>query len=133
MLHPIVSEQLLHKGDDGLAFMYVALGLGGIAAAGLVGRVSAAPRQAGLLVFSSAIAAAPIMALALVHQPWVAYLLLGIEGVAVIVADVLAMTMLQRIVSRDVLGRVMGIQHTLMISGMLLGWRWRRSSSPSAA
>ena len=121
VLHPIVSEQLLHKGDDGLAFMYAALGVGGIAAAGLIGRVSAAPRQAGLLVFSSAVAAVPIMALALVHRPWIAYLLLVVEGAAVIVADVLALTMLQRIVSREVLGRVMGIQHTLMIAGMLAG------------
>jgi MFS family permease len=121
VLHPIVSEQLLHKGEDGLAFMYAALGVGGIVAAALIGRVSAAPRQAGLLVFSSIVAAGPIMALALVHRPWIAYLLLVIEGAAVIVADVLALTMLQRIVSREVLGRVMGIQHTLMITGMLLG------------
>jgi hypothetical protein len=34
---------------------------------------------------------------------------------------VLALTMLQRIVGRDVLGRVMGIQHTLMITGLLAG------------
>ena len=121
VLHPIVSEQLLHKGEDGLAFMYAALGVGGIVAAALIGRVSAAPRQAGLLVFASIVAAGPIMALALVHQPWIAYVLLVVEGAAVIVADVLALTMLQRLVSREVLGRVMGIQHTLMITGMLVG------------
>ena len=34
VLHPIVARELLHKGDDGLAFMYVAIGVGGIAAAG---------------------------------------------------------------------------------------------------
>ena len=101
--------------------MFAAIGLGGIAAAGLTGRASCSTRPAAIIVFAGAISALPIMFLVFVHRPPLAYALLAVEGAATIVADVIAMTMLQRVVSGEVLGRVMGILDSLAVTGILLG------------
>ena len=69
----------------------------------------------------SLLSAVPIMILAFVHVPWAVYPLVAIEGATVIVADVVFMTMMQRTVPSEVLGRVFGIMDSLMVAGILVG------------
>jgi predicted MFS family arabinose efflux permease len=121
VLYALAAEQRLGMGSDGVGFLFAAMGVGGILAAGLVGRASDASKQGGILTIASIVSALPMMMLALVHEPAVALVLLTIEGGAVIVADVIYMTMLQRILPPEVLGRVMGIMDSLLVAGILVG------------
>ena len=121
VLYALASEQRLGMGSDGVGFLFAAMGVGGILVAGLVGRLSDASKQGGILAIAAIVSAIPMMVLAVVHQPWVALVLLTIEGGAVIVADVLYMTMLQRLLPTEVLGRVMGIMDSLLVAGLLVG------------
>jgi MFS family permease len=120
VLYPLVASRLLHTAD-GLAFMFAAIGIGGIVAAGLTGRASRSVRPAAVIVITGAISALPIIALAFVHRPAIAYVLLAIQGAATIIADVITMTMLQRVVSGEVLGRVLGILDSLAVTGIIIG------------
>ena len=102
-----------------MGYLFAATGVGGILAAGAVAR-GCRSRQGSLLVFAVALSALPIIVLSVVSSPWVARALL-VEGVGFILGDVITMTMLQRIVPRDVMGRVFGIMDSLAVAGILVG------------
>ena len=121
VLYALAAQGPLGMGADGLGFLFAAIGVGGILAAGILGRVGAAPRQGTILVIATLVSAVPMILLAWVHLSGVALVLLTLEGAAVIVADVVYMTMLQRILPGSVLGRVMGIMDSLMVAGILVG------------
>jgi predicted MFS family arabinose efflux permease len=121
VLYALASGELFGIGDDGLAFLWASIGLGGVLAAGITGRVARRPRQAAILGFVSVLSAVPMILLAFVHTPALVYPLVAIEGATVIVADVVFMTMMQRTVASDVLGRVFGIMDSLMVGGIMLG------------
>jgi predicted MFS family arabinose efflux permease len=121
VLYALAAEERLGMGSDGVGFLFAAMGVGGILVAGLVGRVSDAGKQGGILTLASIVSALPMALLAFVHSPAVALVLLTIEGGAVIIADVIYMTMLQRILPAEVLGRVMGIMDSLLVAGILVG------------
>jgi predicted MFS family arabinose efflux permease len=121
VLFALASRQLFGIGDDGLAFLWASIGLGGLLTAGVTSRIARRPRQAAILGVMSLLSAIPIMLLSGVHSPVFVYPIVAIEGAAVIVADVVFVTMLQRSVSGDVLGRVFGIMDSLMVGGILVG------------
>jgi predicted MFS family arabinose efflux permease len=121
VLFALASRQLFGIGDDGLAFLWASIGLGGILTAGVTSRIARRPRQATILGVTSLLSAIPIMVLSGFHSPVFVYPIVAIEGAAVIVADVVFITMLQRSVSGDVLGRVFGIMDSLMVGGILVG------------
>lgn len=62
-----------------------------------------------------------MMALAFVRAEFLVYALLLVEGAAVVVVDVVSVTMLQRSVGGQVLGRVFGILDSLMVGGIVVG------------
>jgi predicted MFS family arabinose efflux permease len=121
VLYALASGSLFGIGDDGLAFVWAAIGIGGVLMAGVTSRIAGRPRQAAILGTMTVLSAIPIMLLAVVHPPALIYPAVAIEGAAIIVADVVFVTMLQRSVSGDVLGRVFGIMDSLMVAGILLG------------
>ena len=121
VLYALASEELFAIGDDGLAFLWAAIGLGGILAVGITERVAARPRQAAILAFVTVLTGLPIVLLAFVHAPGAVYPLVMIEGATVIVGDVIFMTMMQRTVPGEVLGRVFGIMDSLMVAGIMIG------------
>jgi CRP-like cAMP-binding protein len=61
------------------------------------------------------------MVLAVTGRPNVAYLILAVEGAAMVVVDVLALTSMQRILGNEVLGRAFGAIDSLTVAGMLAG------------
>jgi CRP-like cAMP-binding protein len=63
----------------------------------------------------------PLVALAVIRRPAVAYAVMAVEGAGNIVFDVLAITMLQRVVRQELLGRVFGVLDSLAVAGMLAG------------
>jgi MFS family permease len=121
VLYSLASTKLLGLGEDGLGFMFAAVGVGGVLGAGLAGRVNRSTRQGGLLAIAAIVCALPMMSIAFVHRPGLVYVLLTVEGVAYLVGDVLYMTMLQRILAASVLGRVMGILDSVMVAAILGG------------
>ena len=81
-------------------------GIGGIVVVGTRGRQvrRAAPTPRPSSPSATFVAGIPLTMLAFVHEPVVAFLLLTIEGAAVIIADVVTTTTLQRVVPNDASG-----------------------------
>jgi predicted MFS family arabinose efflux permease len=121
VLYALAAEELFDIGDDGLSFLWASIGIGGILAAGFTHRVAARPRQIGIMATVSVISGIPIIVLAFVHAPAAVYPLVAIEGGTAIVADVIFMTLMQRTVPGEVLGRVFGILDSLMVAGIMVG------------
>ena len=121
VLYALTASNLLRTGTDGVAFLYAAIGVGGIAAAGLAHRTSNSPNQGRALAIAAFGCGVPMFCLAFVHTPWVAYVLLAGEGAATIVLDVLIVTSLQRLLGNEILGRAFGAIDSLIVASMLLG------------
>ena len=117
----LASERLLGTGSEGVGFLTAAVGLGGLAAAGLISRLASDRRPGRTLVGVMLAFSLPLAALALIRRPAVAYAVMAVEGAGNIVFDVLAITMLQRVVRQEVLGRVFGVLDSLAVAGILAG------------
>ena len=117
----LVSERLLGLGSEGIGILTVAIGIGGIAAAGLTGRLADSSRP-GVVVAGSVLAAGlPLSLLAVVTSPVVAFLLLTITGAGGIILEVVCLTSLQRVVNDEVMARVFGLLDALSVAAILLG------------
>ena len=77
VLYALTASRLLRTGTDGVAFLYAAIGVGGIAAAGFAHRAADRADQGKALVVAAFACGLPIFCLAFVRVPWVAYVLLA--------------------------------------------------------
>jgi MFS family permease len=116
-----ITEQFLDMSIDATGLLFAAPGIGGILATAAAGRLAARSHTAGILAVSVLIAGIPLMTLSVVHMAAAAYLLLTIEGAAVIIADVVTTTTLQRVVPEDRIGSVFGILGAVTVAGTALG------------
>ncbi|MCY7374128.1 MAG: MFS transporter [Spirochaetaceae bacterium] len=116
-----VADEKLGIGVEGIGYLNAAMGVGGAAGAFLTNRLADSPRLRMVLVLTLLGCGLPLGLLAVVSQPWVAYVLLGVEGLASIALDVVVVTALQRMVRPDLLGRVSSIMDSLTITAILLG------------
>ena len=121
VLWVVVAQERLGIGAEGFGYMMAAAGAGGLLGALLVGRIADHPRPGLVLVVSGVILATPLALLAAVTSPWVAYPLLVVEGVGTITMDVVVVTVMQRTVPNEVLGKVFGILDSIGAVGTLLG------------
>jgi predicted MFS family arabinose efflux permease len=121
VLYADAANGVLGIGEDGLAFMWAAIGVGGILAAGITNRVASRAQLTWILTTTTLVAGLPMIGLAFVRSEPLVYALLMVEGAAVVVGDVVFVTMLQRAVSNEVLGRVFGILDSVMVAGILVG------------
>ena len=112
----LMALELLQTGDAGVGYLNAALGLGGIVG-GFVALVLATRGRlasdfgVGLVLFGL-----PLALLAAVANLPVALLALALVGLGNSIVDVSAITLLQRLVGDEVLGRVLGT-----LEGMLIG------------
>jgi MFS family permease len=111
----------LGTGPNGYSYLLAGAALGGVLGAGLANRLSGASRLAPVIMASLCLQTLPFLATVGVHSPALAAALQVISGVGMVIVDVLAITSLQRDLSRDVLGRVLGIFETMILAGVLLG------------
>jgi MFS family permease len=116
-----ITEDFLDMSLDATGLLFAAPGIGGILATAAAGRLAARRHTAGILAVSVLVAGIPLMTLSVVHVPAAAYLLLTIEGAAVIIADVVTTTTLQRVVPQDRIGSVFGILGAVTVAGTALG------------
>ncbi|HEX5940336.1 MAG TPA: MFS transporter [Dehalococcoidia bacterium] len=117
----LVAEDLLGTGDAGTAFLYAALGLGGVGGAFFASRAAEYPRLGWTILAACVGFGLPLALLSLVEQPGIAYPLVATSGVAVIVLVVTTNTMLQRLLPLHLMARVFGVVDSLDVTGMLIG------------
>ena len=116
-----LGVNILDMGPSGPGILASALGVGALVGAAativLIGRRRLAPAVlAGMLLTGI-----PIVAIALVSLPAVAWLLLALSGLGKAFVDVAGRTLLQRSVKAAVLARIFGLQESLRMAGMALG------------
>ena len=121
VLYALTSTQRLGMEVEGVAFLYAAIGVGGIAAAGIAHRLSRRSEAGLVLAVATVLCGLPMATLAVASEPSVALVVLLVEGAAMIVVDVLVVTSLQRLLGADVLGRAFGTLDALIVAGILAG------------
>lgn len=117
----LLAEGPLNMGSEGVGWLSTAVGVGGTAAAIITGRVASSRRSDIVLLASVALMGLPFVALAGTKVVFLALLLMGMVGVGNIIFDVVAMTILQRVVPEHLLARVLGILDALAVGAMLVG------------
>ena len=121
VLYALSSTERLGMDIEGVAFLYAAIGVGGIAAAGLAHRLSRRSEAGLVLAVATVLCGLPMATIAVVSEPSLALAVLLIEGAAMIVVDVMVVTSLQRLLGGDVLGRAFGTLDALIVAGILAG------------
>jgi MFS family permease len=117
----VSALELLELGEQGVGFLNSAVGIGGLlgalAAAILVGRRRlAADFTLGIVLWGI-----PIALIGVWPDTTVALVLLAVVGLGNTLVDVSALTLLQRVVSEDVLARVFGALQGLWVGTIGLG------------
>ncbi len=117
----VLSEERLGTGATGYGYLLAGLGVGGIAAAGLVNRLAARPRLGLVILVGMAVYCLPTLLFLVVDHPVLAFAIQAVRGAGTLVVDVLAVTALQRSLPSHVLGRVFGAFFTLVLVAISLG------------
>lgn len=117
----VLSQEQLGTGPSGYGYLLAGLGVGGIAAAGLVNRLAARPRLGPVILAGMAVYCLPTLLFLVVDQPAAAFAIQVVRGAGTLVVDVLAVTALQRSLPADVLARVFGAFFTLVLLAISLG------------
>lgn len=117
----VAALELLELGEAGVGFLNAAVGvgglLGGLAALTLAGR----RRLAVALGLGIVLWGAPIGLIGVWPNAVVALLLLAVVGIGNTILDVAALTLLQRAVPDEVLGRVFGVLESLVLGAIAAG------------
>jgi hypothetical protein len=121
VLFVLVSEQRLGTGSEGVGFLFAAVGMGGVLAAGLSSRLAQGHLPGLALGLGLVLSGTAVASLSVVSMPLIAYLVVGVDGIGTVVLDVIAITMLQRTVARGTLARVHGILMSAAFAGTLVG------------
>jgi MFS family permease len=117
----VAALELLEAGDAGVGYLNAALGAGGIVGGFAALALAARGRLATDFAVGLVLCGAPLVAMGLADGLPVALLAMGLIGLGNAVVDVSALTILQRIVGGDVLGRVLGTLEGLLLASMGLG------------
>lgn len=117
----VLSESRLGTGSDGFGYLLAGLGVGGLAGAALVNRISAWPRLGTAILAGMAVYCLPTLLFLFVDHPVTAFFIVAVRGVGTIIVDVLAVTALQRSLPEDKLGRVFGAFFTFVLAAISLG------------
>jgi CRP-like cAMP-binding protein/MFS family permease len=117
----VLSEERLGTGATGYGYLLAGLGVGGIAAAGLVNGLAARPRLGAVILLGMGVYCLPTLLFLVVDQPVMAFAVQAVRGAGTLVVDVLAVTALQRSLRSDVLARVFGAFFTLVLVAITLG------------
>ncbi len=121
VLYGPIAADSLGIGIDATGLLFAAPGIGGIVVTGLAARLAARSHTARALTLAVLIGGVPLTLLSVVHDPTLAIALLVVEGAAVIVADVITTTTLQRVVPNERVGSAFGILGAVSVIGMVIG------------
>lgn len=121
VLHVLVAVQQLGLNAEWVGVMGAAIGAGGLMVAPFTPRLGRSSAIGWLLVLSGFAAGTPMIVLALSNSKTTVLLVLAVEGAAVIVNEVLLITVLQRACPSGLLARVFGLQESASSVTQLLG------------
>ena len=110
----------LGTGTAGYSYLLAGSAAGGVLGAGLAGRLTSSSRLSLVLMGGICLEGLPFLLTVPVHAPALAAVLQLASGVGMVIVDVLAITSLQRGLPGDVLGRVLGVFDTVVLTGILL-------------
>ncbi len=121
VLFVVVSRDVLGTGAQGYGYLLAGLGTGGVLMAALVPRLERLPSFTLVILTGMAVYCLPTLTLLVTDEPVVAFFAQVVRGAGTIVVDVLAITALQRTMSRDLLARAYGALDGMMLIAVLLG------------
>ena len=121
VLLALVSTDRLGIGENGLALLYTAFGIGSIVAIRLASRTADRGRQGRALALATMIPGLALAGLAFTTSPVVGAALAAIDGAAALVLDVLVVTSLQRLLGNELMGRAWAASDALVVGALLLG------------
>ena len=117
----VYTERSLGLGSGGYAVLLTALGVGGLLSTFVNGRLASSRRVALAVIVTGALACATQLAYAGTDLLAVALAATLIGGGGMVACEVVAETTLARVVSSDVLGRVMGVFDASSVLAMVAG------------
>jgi MFS family permease len=117
----VVAFDILDVGEAGVGYLNAALGAGGIVGGFVALVLAARGRLAGDFAIGLVLCGLPLVAVGLVADVPVALLAMAAIGLGNAVVDVAALTLLQRIVGDDVLGRVLGTLEGILLAAIGVG------------
>jgi hypothetical protein len=120
-LFPVINDQLYGGSPVTLGLFAPAIGLGGIAAGALSGRVTSSIRQGRLMLVSAGIWAAALGGFGLSSTLWVGLALLAVAGAADTVTVVSRSSIVQQATPDSLRGRVNALDYLVGVSGPQLG------------
>lgn len=121
VLHVLVAVDRLGMGAAWVGVMGAAIGAGGVLVAPFTARIGRSGTVGTWLIATCIGVAAPMVLLSATSSPPVVLALLGVEGAATIVNEVLLITLLQRAAPDQLLGRIFGLQESASAATQLLG------------
>jgi MFS family permease len=117
----VAAFELLDAGEAGVGYLNAALGVGGIAG-GLVALALATRGRLGVdFAVGLVLYGAPLAVIGLVAGLPAALVAMAVVGIGNAVVDVAALTILQRLVGDEVLGRVLGTLEGVLLAAMGIG------------
>ncbi len=119
--HVLFVERQLGLPASTAGYLSAASAIGGVIAISRAGRLAGRARPASVLLGSTALLGAPLVALAFVRSPVLACLVMVPEGVGSVTLDIVSVTVWQRITPSNVLGRIYGLQDSVVGLGTLAG------------
>lgn len=117
----LVAQDRLGLGAEGVGILSAAIGVGALLVVPLVGRIATVHRPVAAVVLSLLLTALPLALLSVITSAGVACAVLIAVGIGVVVFEVLAVTLVQRLTRIELLGRVFGIQNMAVNGGKLAG------------
>ena len=120
-LFPVVNDQVYGGSPLTLGLFAPAIGLGGIVAGALSGRVTSSPRQGRLMLVSAGVWAGALVCFGLTSTLGVALACLAVAGAADTVTVVSRTSIVQHAVPDAVRGRVGALDYLVGVSGPQLG------------
>lgn len=117
----IAAHERFGTGEKGVGALYVALGVGGLAAAASISRLARGAHLGRVLFGGLMLCAVPVAVLAATQDATLAFAMMVASGAGMVVVDVLALTLLQRVMPQDAIGRVWGILDSLIVAAILVG------------
>jgi MFS family permease len=116
-----IALKMLHLGQSGVGYLGAMTGIGGIIGGFLALVLAARKRLSFDFGIGVLLWAAPLVVLAAWPHLPAAIAMMAFIGIGNSLVDVNAFTILQRIVSDEVMGRVFGAVESLLVAGMALG------------
>jgi predicted MFS family arabinose efflux permease len=117
----VTALDLLKVGNSGLGFLNSAVGIGGLVGVGIAFALVGRKRLANDFGLGLFLIGAGLALIGVWPNEIAALVLMGVFGIGNTLVDVSAVTLMQRAVRDEVLGRVFGALESLLVSGLAVG------------